>query len=77
MVNEFENTLFLEPNPEKAYKPEVDAEATAAVETTEVVESTEVVELVETTPEPVVFPTLTAEEVTDLIFFAPDRKSVV
>ncbi len=67
MVNEFENTLFLEPNPEKAYKPEVVAEATDVA----LADSLEVVELVETSPELVVFPTLSAEEVTDLIFFAP------
>jgi ribonuclease E len=81
MVNEFENTLFLAPDPEKAFKPEVIApteatEASQSAETAEGIESAEVAEVGEATevleaPEVPVFPTLTAEEVTDLIFFAP------
>ena len=78
MVNEFENTLFLAPDPEKAFKPEVIApieateatEASQSAETAEGIESAEVVEAAEAPAVPV-FPTLTAEEVTDLIFFAP------
>ena len=63
MVNEeFTNSLFLEPDVARAYKPEVTSETGA---------ETLVVELVEATPAPVVFPTLTADEITDLIFFAP------
>ena len=65
MVNEFENTLFLAPDPEKAFKPEPTPEVEA------VVEPVQTSDAVETTPELPVFPTLTAEEVTDLIFFAP------
>jgi ribonuclease E len=63
MVNEeFTNSLFLEPDVARAYKPEVTTDAvTGALE----------VDVVEVAPEPVVFPTLSAEEITDLIFFAP------
>ena len=76
MVNEFENTLFLAPDPEKAFKPEpatvvetveVSAEGHEAVESPDSSETLEVVVALELP----VFPTLTAEEVTDLIFFAP------
>jgi ribonuclease E len=63
MVNEeFTNSLFLEPDVARAYKPEADSED---------VSEALVVDVVEVAPEPVVFPTLTAEEITDLIFFAP------
>jgi ribonuclease E len=68
MVNEFENNLFLAPDSENAFKPEVPAVAEGTEG--EVAEAI-AVEVVDATPEPVVFPTLTAEEVTDLIFFAP------
>jgi ribonuclease E len=68
MVNEFENNLFLAPDAENAFKPE--APAVVEAPEGEVVEAI-AVEVVDATPEPVVFPTLTAEEVTDLIFFAP------
>ena len=63
MVNEdFSNSLFLEPDPARAFKPEVADEQVLDVVSVDVVEAN---------PEPVVFPTLTAEEITDLIFFAP------
>jgi len=63
MVNEdFSNSLFLEPDPARAFRPEVADEPVADVVSVDVVEAN---------PEPVVFPTLTAEEITDLIFFAP------
>ena len=63
MVNEeFTNNLFLEPDVARAYKPDVHSG-----EASEVL----AVDVVEAAPEPVVFPTLTAEEITDLIFFAP------
>jgi ribonuclease E len=64
MVNEFENSLFLAPDPEKAFKPERES-------TVEVSSEAVAVDVVEVALEPIVFPTLTAEEVTDLIFFAP------
>jgi len=63
MVNEdFSNSLFLEPDPARAFRPEVADEPVADVVSVDVVEAN---------PETVVFPTLTAEEITDLIFFAP------
>jgi ribonuclease E len=76
MVNEFENTLFLAPDPEKAFRPEPIPEAvepteeSTPVEAAESVDTVETTELVESHLLPV-YPTLTAEEVTDLIFFAP------
>ena len=65
MVNEeFLNTLFLEPDPARAFTPEpVVVVAESVVEAA--ADSDTVV------PQEIVFPTLSAAEITDLIFYAP------